>query len=344
MGTPFISHLEPTLALSHQWDRSLPSTAQPHAASLPRTFLDAMSVREAVYVQEQGVPQEVEFDDDDARSCHWVIYASVHRVVEPEQRDPSTGEVTRSRRSETKTLPIGTIRLVPFPHPLHPQPGGNYVDGRCITTTTTTTAPQNNLPPLSQQQQQQQSHSSPTSPSSSSSSSSSSGHHHHPHNPTTTGDRGRGMDRSTSTRSSNDEEGEEFERRVSYSAIDRQTDFHDGEESYVKLGRLAVVKEFRGHGLAGQLVRTALDWMRHHPGYFNPSPAQLGFETLGMDVGGELPKWRGLVCCHAQEGVVDVWAKCGFQEDKAMGRWTEEGIPHLGMFLRLDFEPEPPKI
>ncbi|KAI2468289.1 acyl-CoA N-acyltransferase [Annulohypoxylon bovei var. microspora] len=123
MGTPFISLLEPTRL--DGYDGNKPHSEQP--AHIPKVFLDAMEVREAVFVQEQGVPLPYEFDADDPRSCHWVVYASVNRTTAPEERDPRTGEVTRPRRSETRTTPIGTLRVVPFPHPPHPPAGARYV-------------------------------------------------------------------------------------------------------------------------------------------------------------------------------------------------------------------------
>lgn len=43
--------------------------------SISKTFLDAMDVREEVFVKEQGVPLNNEFDCDDPRACHWVVYA-----------------------------------------------------------------------------------------------------------------------------------------------------------------------------------------------------------------------------------------------------------------------------
>lgn len=52
------------------YDRKLPSSEQPE--NIPQTFLDAMEVREQVFVHEQGVPLDNEFDADDARACHWV--------------------------------------------------------------------------------------------------------------------------------------------------------------------------------------------------------------------------------------------------------------------------------
>ncbi|KAK3370868.1 hypothetical protein B0T24DRAFT_650100 [Lasiosphaeria ovina] len=298
MGTPFISLLEPTLL---NWDRSLPSSQQPASASLPRTFLDAMEVREQVYVTEQGVPQENEFDLDDSRSCHWVIYASVNIKV-PAHDSPGR------QRSETRTLPIGTIRLVPFPHPPHPRNGGVYADWKLT----------NAGAPVSKDGQR---------------------------DPSAANDNGNG--------NGNDEEtvapltANELERHARpLFGRDHATEFHDGAELYVKLGRLAVLKEFRGRGIAGQLVRAALGWAAQHGNYFNPSVAALGLDHLGGEMSGEVPmlRWRGLLCCHAQEDAVKFWEKAGFAADKKMGRWLEDGIPHVGMFQRLTLEPSPPQI
>jgi hypothetical protein len=67
-GTPFITFLGPSNLDSY--DRKRRFFEQP--ANIPKTFLDAMEVREQVFVQEQGVLLENEFDPDDARACHWV--------------------------------------------------------------------------------------------------------------------------------------------------------------------------------------------------------------------------------------------------------------------------------
>ncbi|PQE08444.1 hypothetical protein CJF30_00005301 [Rutstroemia sp. NJR-2017a BBW] len=210
-ATPFIQFIAPTTL--DGYDRTRPSTEQPD--HIPKTFLDAISVREAVFVKEQSVPIEHEFDSDDPRACHWVIYASVN--------------------------PIGTIRLVPFPHPPHPQPGGRYA------------------------------------------------------------------------------------------AVDRATTYHDGVEPYIKLGRLAVLKEFRGAGISKLLANAAISW----------AVAELGMEKLGASGPDEIPLWNGLTCVHAQEQVASVWAKWGFKVDEGMGMWWEEGIKHVGMFLRVNIEPAP---
>ncbi|KAK4163677.1 acyl-CoA N-acyltransferase [Cladorrhinum sp. PSN259] len=284
MGTPFITLLQPQDVL-HRYEKTNPHTQQ--ASIIPKTFLDAMSVREAVYVKEQNIPLENEFDSDDPRSFHWVIYASVNKTDTPAVISPESGTILRPRRSTHISLPIGTIRLVPFPHPAHPQNGGVYIDGQLTTTAVTTPTLERNLETPSSEKLP-----SPTSPLS-----------------------------------------------LGFEAKDRPTSFHDGQEPYVKLGRLAVLPEFRRMGIAGQLVRAATSWMQQNYVIFNPRPSEVGFDRLGMDEsgsgGGVLPKWRGLICVHAQESAVHTWAKYGFEVDEAMGTWYEEGIPHVGMWLRV---------
>ncbi|KAL8365516.1 hypothetical protein RB595_004369 [Gaeumannomyces hyphopodioides] len=248
MDTPSIQFLGPTPAIAG-YDRSLGP-----AASVPRAFVDAMAVREAVFVREQGVAAENELDDDDARSCHWVAYAA--------------GETTQQPR------PVGTLRLVPFPHPPHPELGGVYYDGKL------------------------------------------------------TG-RKDGAGNDVGVKEDEDEDGDEDAKPPF--APDRPTALHDGREPYVKLGRLAVAREFRGRGVGGLLVRAALRWMREHPAYFD---AAAGETTPQLP-----PRWGGLVCCHAQEQVRHVWTRYGFETDEGMGRWWEEGMPHVGMFQRLKPEP-----
>ncbi|KAM7212819.1 putative acyl n-acyltransferase [Rhypophila decipiens] len=277
MATPFISLLEPPNDLS-SYNRHLPPSQQT-CTSLPKVFLDAMEVREAVYVKEQGVPLEFEQDDDDNRAVHWVIYASVNQTIEPEIRDPSTNALIRPRRSESRSMPIGTLRLIPFPHPPHPRKGGIYVNDKLVNAGDPSpgSIPQDLsiVQPLTQTEKH----------------------------------------RLSATPSF-----------IPY-ALDPPTTYHDGQEVYVKLGRLAVLKDFRGHGIATQLIHAAFEWMMRHK---NGVSVSLGGGGGSSDV----PKWKGLFCCHAQESAVKIWEKHGFQVDPAMGRWLEEGIPHVGMFYR----------
>lgn len=72
-ATPFISFLGPSNL--DGYNRSLPPAEQP--ANIPKVFLDAMEVREKVFVHEQGVALNNEFDSDDARACHWVHHRAV---------------------------------------------------------------------------------------------------------------------------------------------------------------------------------------------------------------------------------------------------------------------------
>lgn len=262
MGTPFITFLEPSKLEGFM--RGAPRDSQP--PTIPTAFLDAMEVRERVFVEEQGVKSEFEFDSDDPRACHWVVYASVNKTEELEVRDED-GNVVQPRKSSTRSTPIGTIRLVPFPHEAHPKPGGKYYNGQL--------------------------------------------------------------------------EGEKPSEETQAAYItDRATTFHDGKEPYVKLGRLAVIPEFRGHRVAGLLVSTVLGWLKNNPSYFDPSIKELGLEQLGAKNEMDIPKWNGLICVHAQDKVIGAWAKWGFKSDEGMGTWWEEGIAHVGMFQRIETIPK----
>ncbi|KAI9903168.1 hypothetical protein N3K66_002520 [Trichothecium roseum] len=263
MGTPFITFLEPSKLEGYV--RGGAREAQP--SNIPPSFLDAMEVREKVFVEEQKVPLENEFDVDDPRSCHWVIYASVNQIEEQEIRGDK-GNIIQPRKSSTRSTPIGTIRAVPFPHEPHPVKGGKYWDGVL---------------------------------------------------------EGGKKDAS--------EGGQEPPKTY---VSDRPTTLHDGKEPYIKLGRLAVVPEFRGHRIAGQLVNAALAWLRNNPTYFNPNIREWGMEHIGINSERDIPSWNGLLCVHAQDQVEKFWGKYGFKTDAGMGEWEEEGIPHVGMFLRLD--------
>lgn len=80
------------------------STEQSPSSGIPQTYLDSQTVREKVFVEEQkAVPIKYQQDRDDTRSFCWVLYSTFPR--------PS---------------PIGTIRLVPFPHQPHPTPGSRF--------------------------------------------------------------------------------------------------------------------------------------------------------------------------------------------------------------------------
>ncbi|TAQ90350.1 hypothetical protein B7494_g1335 [Chlorociboria aeruginascens] len=262
-ASPLIEFLGPSNLTGYE--RNLQPSQQP--AHIPKTFLDAMEVREQVFVVEQGIPLESEYDPDDSRACHWVIYASVNSITEPERKD-AVGNIIKAQKSSTQTKPIGTIRLVPFPHEPHPEPGSSYFLDALNTNS------ELSLPPF---------------------------------------------------------------------IVDRATTYHDGKEPYIKLGRVAVVKEFRGTGIANILVNTALTWARQNPRFFNPTKC-MGMEKTGASSIEEIPVWKGLMCVHAQEQVANAWAKWGFYIDGGMGTWFEEGIRHVGMFQRLHIQNQGPRL
>ncbi|KAF2148430.1 hypothetical protein K461DRAFT_271930 [Myriangium duriaei CBS 260.36] len=112
----FISVQLPPGGVLKTYDPSKRHDDQPSADSFPETFLDAMSVREDVYVDEQKVPLEYELDAEDAQSIHWVAYASVS----------TSGAVNASddRKGSGGKLAIGTVRLVLPPH-VHDENGHN---------------------------------------------------------------------------------------------------------------------------------------------------------------------------------------------------------------------------
>ena len=240
----FVDCIHPLKDRMKFYDASKPPTDQPKndaadpARAVPQGFIDAMIVREAVFVQEQGVALENELDEDDDRSFHWVAYASIPVKQTSPDLKPHDEKMETSRRTSTSTkVPVGTIRLVPPPHALHP--GGKL-----------------------------------------------------------------------------------------------ETEVHKGNESYVKLGRLAVIKEFRKAGISKLLIETVLAFAREHPNdllpHFDPGMLEAKkYEGAGVD-------FRGLVLVHAQTGVQKVWKKYGFDTDESMGSWDEEGIDHVGMWKRLD--------
>ncbi|KAF2683843.1 hypothetical protein K458DRAFT_247257, partial [Lentithecium fluviatile CBS 122367] len=119
-GTEFLTMLPPPKGDLAEYDNTKPYNKQ--APSIPQIFRDAMSVREEVY-GEQGVPLEAEFDEDDARSWHWVVYASVASTASSPPKDlrtnvPANSAADDARRSSASgsRLPVGTVRLIPAPH------------------------------------------------------------------------------------------------------------------------------------------------------------------------------------------------------------------------------------
>ena len=248
MSTQFITLLPPPgpSVLTYPIDGS------PPPSSIPQTFVEALSVREVVFVHEQCCSFETEIDDDDARSWHWVVYASVSGPKVFTKKDVDNPTEEGRRVSEGGKVAVGTVRLVPPPHPKHPTPGKRYA-------------------------------------------------------------------------------GDDVGEASVIGEPDRATDLHDGREAYVKLGRMATLKEYRGLGLGRLLVNTALEWAAKHPDNVYEGPED-PVEREKM----EGSAWKGLVLVHAQSDIEKFWASFGFVRDDGMGEWWEEGIRHVGMWKRLD--------
>ncbi|KAF2271884.1 uncharacterized protein EI97DRAFT_242476 [Westerdykella ornata] len=282
-GTEFVARLPPPGDDLKDYDNTKPHHQQP--ASIPQIFRDAMSVRELVFGQ-QGIPLEAEFDDDDARSWHWVVYASVAATSASPTSDAAPGlplsntststnprvDYRRSSASANATaqrLPVGTIRLIPPPHgPNKYLHGDKHPDAD---------------PPAAITESVEKKH--PT-----------------------------------------------------------------GTEPYIKLGRLAVLPDYRSIGLAKLLINEALEYAAKHPQNIRPPPSPTKLE-IANQLGGAsetVAAWQGLAMVHAQVSVVKLWEKLGFTEElrDASGEveiskephWMEEGIEHVGLWKRLKLD------
>lgn len=117
MSTQFTNLLPPPGPIVFDYPLDNKTPPPPH---IPEAFIEALSVRIPVFVEEQHCALDKEIDTDDARSWHWVVYASVSG---PKIDSGSNGE---RRTSQGGKVAVGTIRLVPPPHPPHPIPGKHY--------------------------------------------------------------------------------------------------------------------------------------------------------------------------------------------------------------------------
>jgi GNAT superfamily N-acetyltransferase len=217
--------------------------SDPPPPVIPRGFVDAMAVRKAVFVEEQGYPLEEEIDEDDAYSYHWVVYASVSsKSATPPPVQENVGEHQR-RMSQGGNVPVGTVRLAPPPHGLHPASGS--IDGVGGKTDV-----------------------------------------------------------------------------VRVPGGDQATKFHDGKEPYVKLGRMATVKDFRGVGLGRLVVNAALDWVSMHKQDVETAPKDpIEKERIGKEA--EQMEWKGLVMAHSQVDKIKFYENLGFEVDEELGEWLE---------------------
>ncbi|KAH7042199.1 acyl-CoA N-acyltransferase [Macrophomina phaseolina] len=269
----FISFLTPTSSLATSYDRTKHAADQ-LALDIPTTFKDAMTVRERVYVEKQGVPLTNVFDEDDPRSFHWVVYASVgtsscnrnnggNSTSTPFNRttnDSLSPQAVRRRSDPTANrVAVGTIRLVPPPRPPPRRPSApsdihNLDNSMHIPATVPHVA--NDTPMI---------------------------------------------------------------------------------EPYIKLGRLAILPAYRKLGLATLLVRTALDWAAQNSyQVLSPPRPEDAERAKAKGCEGELEAWRGSCRVRTQSSLEKFWRLFGFVRDESMGEWEEEGVMHVGMWLRLN--------
>jgi predicted GNAT family N-acyltransferase len=111
-------------------------------------------------------------------------------------------------------------------------------------------------------------------------------------------------------------------------------------ERYIRLGRLATLKDYRGIGLSRLLVNAALQYARKHPEEFAPPRVEgVALEEARIQGRHVNDTWKGLVYVHAQKDrTMDLWKRYGFEVDEGMGVWDEEGMDHVGMYKRLEID------
>lgn len=205
--------------------------------------------------EQKFAPLQHHTDTYKARSCHWVIYSPPSIITQNDLSESS---------QIIKPQPIGTIRLVPYPHSRHPQPGSR-----------------NDVPP---------------------------------------------------------EEEVEVEDAVNFftapppvyvAETERATTLHDGIEPYVKLGRICVIKEFRGNRFSDLLIQTALKRASETP--------EFSKEILGAKAT-RVPEWKGLgmVQAPARPTTLETRQRNGFVVDEGLGSWYEAGNETVAMFRRVE--------
>jgi predicted GNAT family N-acyltransferase len=267
-GTEFMSMLSPPKEKVDGYDNTKPCSRQ--TINVPALFRDAMSVREEVY-GEQGVPLEAEFDEDDARSWHWVAYASVASTSAPPKSmrtdSPNTpAEDARRASASASRMPVATIRLIPPPH-----------------------GPNKYL-----------------------------------------------------------EDTNKADKHGDADPPSEDVDSTHPAEPYVKLGRLATLKAYRGMGLAGLLINAVFDFAKLNPDTIYKPPSPTAMERAQIKEHGKEQQlaWEGLIMIHAQAQIKKMWEKHGFSEElrnekgeveiAAEPHWMEEGIEHIGMWKRIE--------
>lgn len=277
-----------------------------------------MSVRESVFVDEQKVPIENEYDADDPRSHHWVSYASVSRPsrasvggsgdLEPIDSNEKVSKEEARRRSQptSSKLPVGTVRIVPPPHTPHPAPSSHHKIDNAEAA-------------------------SPDKP----------------HESTA----------STSTIVQDSHKAHEvpgigtIDPEEPYIKLGRLAIL----SPYRKLGMgrmlLEAALEWAGQHPEDVVPRapTATERERgkeHFRQNSDPTisphaPQPLGGTqdveewNLGSEPLVDQGPWKGLILVHAQKHLEKTYSKWGFVRDETLGVWDEEGIDHVGMWRRV---------
>lgn len=277
------------------------------------------------------MPLENEFDEDDLRSHHWILYTSHASTVGINAAghvsnvifDISTGitaEQNLSTIPPANAVPAGTVRLVPPPHPPHHVVPSTLHIASSAALAAHADAPEAACANAQNAQTQKAMHAPPAT---------NSQNPNKPHHVPGIGPL-------------------------------------DPEEPYIKLGRLAIVKPCRGSGLGPLLVETAIAWALENPqqmadmetlyvhiftsltayrlnhfadlrssGDIHPADDHVDVSTRGRTSASPRP-WNGLILTHAQRPLEQYYNRLGFVRDEIMGVWDEEGIDHIGMWRRVD--------
>ena len=108
----------------------------------------------------------------------------------------------------------------------------------------------------------------------------------------------------------------------------------DGREPYVKLGRLATLKDYRKIGFGRLLAKTVIEWAAQNASEVSePTERAVAREQDGDE---RSERWKGLILVHAQKDITErFWSTIGFVRDEGMGEWWEDGILHVGMWRRI---------
>ncbi|KAF2663910.1 hypothetical protein BT63DRAFT_114550 [Microthyrium microscopicum] len=286
MATEFTTCFRPTpehkQALQN-YNRSVPPNQQ---HGVPQEFIDIMTIREKVFVEEQGVPLENEMDDEDAHCWHFLIYVSVGAPK------GQSAEVQRGFNAPSDTNSVLQTPVSSEPAPRRVS-ASDVQKRRARATSTATRAPAGTIrliPPKYRDPNSRR-------------------------------------------------KGSEAARTSSVSSSGAVIPHPTTDEPYVKLGRLAVLKEFRGMNLSKLITNVALQAARQNAHVMQPRVDTVEEESLRISGVKPLKPWNGLVYVHAQKDrTLDLWRKWGFKIDEQMGEWDEEGMMHVGMWKQLDIE------